>query len=119
LLIASGRDERPAEQPDADRSKASNETAPAVHPTPSEAGPESAVVAQPSVQPSDPPSDVRRALPPGVQPSNRALDAPARDRAQTAATRHAVRHGELPTVSQLMNLAAVSRGTAGEALKAL
>lgn len=49
----------------------------------------------------------------------RELDAPARDRARTAARRHADRHGAWPTVTQLMNLAEVSRGTAGEALKHL
>lgn len=58
-------------------------------------------------------------LPASVQPSNSMSDAPARTRAQTAAQRHAARHGELPTVSRLMELADVSRGTAGEALKAL
>ncbi len=45
--------------------------------------------------------------------------APARVRAQTAATGHATRHGQLPTVSELMALAQVARGTAGAALKDL
>jgi hypothetical protein len=45
--------------------------------------------------------------------------APARVRAQTAATGHATRHGALPTVSELMALAQVARGTAAAALKAL
>jgi hypothetical protein len=45
--------------------------------------------------------------------------APARVRAQTAATGHAIRHGALPTVSELMALAQVARGTAATALKDL
>ena len=45
--------------------------------------------------------------------------APARVRAQTAATGHATRHGQLPTVSELMALAQVARGTAATALKDL
>jgi uncharacterized membrane protein YhaH (DUF805 family) len=45
--------------------------------------------------------------------------APARVRAQTAATGHATRHGALPTVSELMALAQVARGTAAAALKDL
>jgi len=42
-----------------------------------------------------------------------------RDRPRPAAVRHAARHGGLPTVSELEVLAAVSRGTAAAALKAL
>ena len=45
--------------------------------------------------------------------------APARDRARAAATRHAHRHGALPTVSELETAAEVSRGTAAAALKDL
>ena len=45
--------------------------------------------------------------------------APARVRAQTAATGYATRHGALPTVSELMALAQVARGTAAAALKDL
>jgi hypothetical protein len=45
--------------------------------------------------------------------------APARVRAQIAATGHATRHGQLPTVSELMALAQVARGTAATALKDL
>jgi hypothetical protein len=44
---------------------------------------------------------------------------PKRDRARTAARRHQVQHGDLPTVDQLMQLASVSRGTAGTALQEL
>jgi hypothetical protein len=45
--------------------------------------------------------------------------APARVRAQTAAAGHATQHGALPTVSELMALAQVARGTAATALKDL
>ncbi|MGH7749663.1 MAG: hypothetical protein ACREQ5_33590, partial [Candidatus Dormibacteria bacterium] len=45
--------------------------------------------------------------------------APARLRAQTAATGHATAHGALPTVTELMALAQVARGTAAAALKDL
>lgn len=63
-----------------------------------------------AVRPSDATSD---SVP------DRPSDSPARDRARAAAERHANEHGELPTVSYLMTLAQVSRGTAGDALKAL
>ncbi|MEJ2865319.1 hypothetical protein [Actinomycetospora flava] len=53
-----------------------------------------------------------------VMPS-RAAAAPARDRAEAAASRHAQRHGAWPTVSELEAAAEVSRGTAAAALKAL
>ncbi len=86
---------------------------------------------QPSVQPS---TEQRRALPASTpagvavqrneQPTqpDEARDArvsPARDRARAAARRHASLHGSLPTTSQLMDLADVARGTAGNALKEL
>lgn len=47
------------------------------------------------------------------------VQSPARDRADEAARRYVAEHDALPTVTQLMDLAEVSRGTAGEALKAL
>jgi hypothetical protein len=50
---------------------------------------------------------------------NGAAEPPPRDRARTAAARHAARHGALPTVSELEALAEVSRGTAAAALRAL
>lgn len=78
---------------------------------------EPAVQAEPAVQP-----DVVQP-PPAEHPApaarRRPSDAPAGERARTAAERHAHQHGELPTVTRLMDLADVSRGTAGEALKAL
>jgi hypothetical protein len=56
---------------------------------------------------------------PGARPPAARDAAPARVRAQTAATGHATRHGALPTVSELMALAQVARGTAAAALKDL
>ena len=53
------------------------------------------------------------------QPLNGAADPAPRDRARAAAVRHATRHGALPTVTELEALAAVSRGTAAAALRAL
>jgi hypothetical protein len=44
---------------------------------------------------------------------------PARDRARATASRHAHRHGRLPTVSELATAAHVSRGTAATALSTL
>jgi hypothetical protein len=69
------------------------------------------LVAEPPVQ--------RTAVQPVQRASNRPSEAPARERARTVAERHAAQHGEFPTVSRLMTLADVSRGTAGEVLKAL
>ena len=43
----------------------------------------------------------------------------ARDRARAAARSHHARHGALPTVTELMSLANVARGTAANALKDL
>jgi len=57
--------------------------------------------------------------PPAVTGKASARVSPARERARTAARRHASLHGCLPTVSQLMSLADVSRGSAGNALKEL
>ncbi len=84
----------------------------AVEPIPPSAQPEPAPVqaASPLVRPSDAPS---------VHTPDRPSESPARDRARDVAERHAAEHGELPTVSALMTLAQVSRGTAGDALKSL
>ena len=43
----------------------------------------------------------------------------ARDRARSAARHHYAQHGELPTVSELVEVAKVARGTAGVVLKGL
>jgi hypothetical protein len=53
------------------------------------------------------------------QPDRRSAGSPARDRARAAASRHAHRHGALPSVSELEAAAQVSRGTAATVLKAL
>jgi hypothetical protein len=81
----------------------------------------------PAVQPlySGPTDDHIRVQPaapqrsPVVQTSAPRGASPARDRATAAARRHATRHGQLPTVSELMALAQVARGTAAAALKEL
>jgi hypothetical protein len=101
LLIASNQAERTVEQLDSGRTAPFNES-----------------WVEPAQSPSERPA-IEAAGTSAVQPSNATSDSPARDRAQAAARRHAVHHGELPTVSQLMALAEVSRGTAGEALKTL
>jgi hypothetical protein len=71
--------------------------------------------------PAGAPAEGRSALSAGAAepPLSKGAGAPARDRARAAATRHAHRHGALPTVSELEALAAVSRGTAAAVLKAL
>lgn len=56
---------------------------------------------------------------PVEQRAGRPGPSPARDRASAAATRHAQRHGALPTVTDLAALAEVSRGTAAAVLRAL
>jgi hypothetical protein len=54
-----------------------------------------------------------------LRPRTRSTDAPARDRARATADQYTRRYGSLPTVSQLQDQAEVSRGTAGEVLKAM
>lgn len=61
----------------------------------------------------------RQQTPPALERRPSVQSSPARDRARAAARRHAAHHGDLPTVSQLMELADVARGTAGTALKEL
>lgn len=56
---------------------------------------------------------------PVEQPAGSNAAGSARERACGAAAAHARRHGGLPTVSELMALAEVSRGTAGAVLKEL
>lgn len=70
-----------------------------------------------AIEASEPRSSVQ--APTYEQPSARPVESPARDRARTAAVRHAAHHGGLPTVSELEALAVVSRGTAAAALKHL
>jgi hypothetical protein len=67
----------------------------------------------PVVQPGEHPPDDH-------QPSSgKTAGAPAADRARTLAREHAARHGHLPTVTELVTLARVARGTAAAALKDL
>ena len=71
---------------------------------------------------NQPPATARRCAPTRAAtqpPAPRPADSPARDRARATAGEHQTRHGALPTVSQLMGLAAVSRGTAATALRDL
>lgn len=76
-------------------------------------GTEQPTVVQPEQPESVQPANVH------PTPSNPERPGSARDRADRAAHQHLARHGALPTVSVLMDAAEVSRGTAGEALKAL
>jgi hypothetical protein len=70
-------------------------------------------VEQAAVQPVEhPPGDHQ----PG---SGKTAGAPAADRSRTLAREHAARHGHLPTVTELVTLARVARGTAAAALKDL
>lgn len=123
LLISHDRDAvQPSERREPD----------AVQPTPdAEQTVELDAAVQPSVQPSTgqqralpAPTSAGEAVQDRVQPRSPVEDgsrpvSPARDRARSAARRHASLHGSLPTVSQLMDLADVARGTAGNALKEL
>jgi hypothetical protein len=64
-------------------------------------------------EPFNPPvADARRSGSPGGASR-------ASERARAAARRHHARHGQLPTVTELMELAQVARGTAGTVLKDL
>ncbi|WP_436493408.1 hypothetical protein [Actinokineospora sp. HUAS TT18] len=57
---------------------------------------------------------------PRVQPVPvESSSSPAKDRARAAARSHHHRHGSLPTVTELVTMAQVSRGTAGTALQEL
>jgi hypothetical protein len=75
---------------------------------------------QPAVQPGEQPvvqAEPER-LAAAAEPAKPA-ESPQRDRAQIEARAHRAAHGRLPTVSELQDLADVSRGTAAKALKAL
>lgn len=82
-----------------------------------------AVQAEPDVQPevvrSEPDADDVRLTDPGPSRRGAAPGSGAANRARTAAERHRRRHGTLPTVSALVGMADVSRGTAGTVLKGL
>ncbi|GAA3537305.1 hypothetical protein GCM10022222_21240 [Amycolatopsis ultiminotia] len=90
---------------------------PALNPS---SGPEAAERTTPE------PESVRSSEPGAEAPSEETPERPAaapsspkKDRARAAARRHQAHHGRLPTVDELMNLAGVSRGTAGTALQDL
>jgi hypothetical protein len=73
----------------------------------------------PAVQHEAPGAD-RPALPAAAEHGGRwSGGAPAGERARAAAARHAHRHGQLPTVTELAQAAQVSRGTAHTVLTAL
>jgi hypothetical protein len=71
------------------------------------------------IQPSSPSPVPDSPQPIPLRPRVRSTDAPARNRARAAADQYVRHHGALPTVSQLQGQAEVSRGTAGEVLKAM
>jgi hypothetical protein len=82
---------------------------PAVQPrTPAQRSPQP-VQPEPATPMYGPPADVNAAEP----PSN---DASPRERARAAGRDYHDRHGQLPTVTQLVDLARVARGTAAKAL---
>lgn len=89
------------------------------------AGPVQTSVSRPVHRPTpDGAPQVRPALAaapaaPVKPPGRRSGGSPAGERARAAATRHAHRHGALPTVTELEAAAEVSRGTAHTVLKAL
>ena len=131
LLHLIGTDQRtPASAP-----PARNRTVPTGPSTPSSTGSYNPMPydapANPTVQPRTTPDRATAAVNPssteGVDRPAPTVDdsggtvaaGPARDRAKAAAQRHHARHGTLPTVTELMRLSAVARGTAGKALQDL
>lgn len=110
------------EHPAAQRSTVAAAVQPAERPTPQDgpsneqAGAQRSTVAA-VVQPIE--RSTTRSRPSTEHGTVSNAESPARDRARAAARRHAHRHGQLPTVSQLMAMADVARGTAGNALKEL
>jgi hypothetical protein len=89
----------PASNPDVQPRPISARTTPSVQP-------------EPATQPYNPPGDLN------TDPPVNGHQRPA-ERARTLAEIHRDRTGALPTVTELMRLAEVARGTAGTALKAL
>lgn len=97
----------------------SNGTRPTVHSSVQLDTPPVPVGPQPvsGVQPVQRPAVPGRPAAPKASPSP--APGTARERALTAARHHSARHGSLPTVNALADLADVSRGTAAAALKDL
>ena len=85
-----------------------------VQPGPGQRGP-----VQPSAPAVEAPDRLALAAAPAEQVVRRSGGGSAGERARAAAARHAQRHGQLPTVSELEAAAEVSRGTAHTVLKAL
>ena len=79
--------------------------------------PESAV--QPTGLRTEPEATDVRPAASGAPPSTPGLKSSAADRARSSAERYREQHGALPTVSTLVGMADVSRGTAGTVLKGL
>lgn len=93
-----------------------------VHSEPEHPPVEHGVVERPAAEQSAPPEAVNTRVPVNTSRPHPPRDEPpasAFDRARQAAETHATTHGHLPTVSQLVELAEVSRGTAHNALKPL
>ncbi|OZM72657.1 hypothetical protein CFN78_13560 [Amycolatopsis antarctica] len=94
--------------------------------TPAVQRPEPGWAVQPTVPSTpavQPPRPVQPSLALSVSPRQGEAESrpssPVRDQARAAARRHFAHHGSLPTVTELMDAAEVSRGTAGTALKEL
>jgi hypothetical protein len=113
LLATHGRSESPAVQPERlNTSAAADRLDAAVQPVAEQASPELNATA--AAEQHDAPAAVA-----GEHDGAGRAATPARNRARAAARRHASLHGSLPTVSELMSLAEVARGTAAAALKDL
>ena len=105
-------DTRPPSHPPYNDAPYNTASTPTVQPRPTHA---------PTKQPVQSAADERlNTAPAGLNTSQRSGPAgSARDRARAAARHHHARHGALPTVTGLMSLANVARGTAANALKDL
>jgi hypothetical protein len=110
VAVQPGPVQSPVVQPDPVHAAALDTSTPAQGAGRTTPGPE-------SVQPT--PSAKRGAGEATTERPTNPTASPMRDRARAAARRHQAQHGELPTVAQLMQLAEVSRGTAGTALQEL
>jgi hypothetical protein len=111
----SGVERRPTFNPAFNGALSSPVSNPLVQPRPTEARPTEARPTGP-VQPAG--GDLLDTPIPGLHTDTH-QGGSARDRARGAARRHRARHGALPTVTELAQLAGTSRGTAATALKDL
>ena len=105
-------EERPASNPPSNPGLSNAPPSPVVQPRPTGEGPARPVQPDPGPlldAPSTDVDDARRQMPGGS----------ARERAHAAARSHRDRHGTLPTVSELAQLARTSRGTPGSVIKDL